>query len=533
MGIRTDPGRVLYVANDRDTDVLDALGNHGLDVVESQDISDAIAHLERERIDCVVAPFALPPTDGLVCCEKHRENDGDVPFFLLVPPDEAVDPVRAVNADMTDVVSVSTDGSTTPHDFADAVATSVEKYRDRIERESELQRESQMLQSLLENIPLSIYFKDEHGIHEQASQHVIQNDPSDHIINDEGKVHQHVDDVIGKSDLDLYDPDLAEQTLEDDRTVMDEGEPVVDKIEEGTTALGDTQYFSTTKAPRYDADGNAIGLVGVTLNVTERMEHKQAVERQNDRLEEFASVVSDDLRNPLDVAEAHLSAIESGGDVGTAVAECRAALDRMEQLIEDVLVFAREGRTVEETEPVDLSTVTRAAWQTVDTGGSTLETDSDLPVQANQARVTRLLENLLRNAVEHGSTSNRMSSDDAVEHGRPDGTDVTVRVGDMGNDFYVEDDGVGIPEDRRGEVLKRGVTTSSDGTGFGLAIARNIASAHGWDVTLTESDEGGVRFEFTNVVRADVDTAAGSETQVDADPNPHSESVSGSDADSD
>jgi signal transduction histidine kinase len=280
---------------------------------------------------------------------------------------------------------------------------------------------------------------------------------------------------------------------------------IADKIEKGETPLGDDLFHSTTKAPQYDADGNIVGTLGVTLEVPERIKQQQAIERQNQRLEEFASVLSHDLRNPLNIAQAHLAALESGDDDDTSVEQCRISMDRMDQLIDDVLVFAREGRSVEETEPVDLSATARAAWKTVDTGAATLGTDTDLPVQGNEARVTRLFENLFRNSVEHGSTSSRSTTDDTVEHGASDDAGITIRIGDAGNDFYVEDDGVGIPEEKRDEVLERGVTTSSDGTGFGLAIIKNVAGAHGWDVAVAESDEGGARFEFTGVVRENHD----------------------------
>jgi signal transduction histidine kinase len=95
----------------------------------------------------------------------------------------------------------------------------------------------------------------------------------------------------------------------------------------------------------------------------------------------------------------------------------------------------------------------------------------------------QLFENLFRNALEHGET---------VE---------TVAVGALGDGpgFYVADDGVGIPESERDEVFESGYTTNEDGTGFGLAIVTDIADAHGWDVTVTESESGGARFEVRGV----------------------------------
>lgn len=74
-----------------------------------------------------------------------------------------------------------------------------------------------------------------------------------------------------------------------------------------------------------------------------------------------------------------------------------------------------------------------------------------------------------------------------------------MTVGDLNDGFYVADDGTGIPEAERGNVLDTGYSTATEGTGFGLTIVKQIAEAHGWTVRLTESDAGGARFEFTDV----------------------------------
>ena len=80
-----------------------------------------------------------------------------------------------------------------------------------------------------------------------------------------------------------------------------------------------------------------------------------------------------------------------------------------------------------------------------------------------------------------------------------DHEDVTIRVGDLADGFYVADDGPGIPEERRDEVFQAGYSTSEAGTGFGLAIVRQIAEGHGWAVRATDASDGGARFEFTGV----------------------------------
>ncbi|PSQ55429.1 hybrid sensor histidine kinase/response regulator, partial [Halobacteriales archaeon SW_8_68_21] len=84
----------------------------------------------------------------------------------------------------------------------------------------------------------------------------------------------------------------------------------------------------------------------------------------------------------------------------------------------------------------------------------------------------------------------------AIEHNKQD---VTITVDELADGFYIEDDGTGIPEDKRNDVFNTGYTTAEEGTGFGLSIVSEIVEAHGWDVRITDGSEGGVRFEITNV----------------------------------
>lgn len=74
-----------------------------------------------------------------------------------------------------------------------------------------------------------------------------------------------------------------------------------------------------------------------------------------------------------------------------------------------------------------------------------------------------------------------------------------MTVGNREGGFYVADDGPGISADERETVFERGYSTAAEGAGFGLAIVRTIAQAHGWTVAATESEDGGARFEFTDL----------------------------------
>ena len=266
--------------------------------------------------------------------------------------------------------------------------------------------------------------------------------------------------------------------------------------------------------------------------VSDELEQRAAreeLERQNERLSEFASIVSHDLRNPLNVAKGQLDIARETGDPAH-IDEAEDALDRMEGLVTDLLELARQGTVIESTGEVELGAVADAAWSNVATADAELIVEADGAVAADRDRLVQLLENLFRNAVEHGSTSSRTQSDDSVEHGSTDSrraeragdsvehgstsnrtqsddsvehaidAGLTVRVGVDADGFYVEDTGPGIPPDERGAVFERGHSTG-DGTGLGLTIVQAIADAHGWNLTLAESDAGGARFEFEGVDR--------------------------------
>jgi signal transduction histidine kinase len=232
--------------------------------------------------------------------------------------------------------------------------------------------------------------------------------------------------------------------------------------------------------------------VVVLRDVTERVHRTRELERQNDRLEEFAQVLAHELRNPLNIAGGRLELARAGGpDVEEHLQRVREAHERIERMIEELLGLSRQGNVVGETATENLESVVRSAWEETPTADATLVVECDgQSLTADRERVRDVLRNLFRNAVEHGRS------------------DATIRVGALTSDagFYVEDDGPGIPEAERESVLEPGYTTTESGTGFGLAIVDQIAAAHDWDVAVTSGSEGGARFEITGTAAASRDT---------------------------
>jgi len=133
---------------------------------------------------------------------------------------------------------------------------------------------------------------------------------------------------------------------------------------------------------------------------------------KNDRLERFASVVSHDLRNPLNVAAGHLELVDAPDDE-ERLQKVAAALDRIDDLVND-LIRPRPGRSHHRRpDPLDFRAVVQACWETVDTGQIDLVLDLDATILADEDRLMQLFENLRNAARTHA------------------GDDVTVTVGEL------------------------------------------------------------------------------------------------------
>lgn len=229
-------------------------------------------------------------------------------------------------------------------------------------------------------------------------------------------------------------------------------------------------------------DGQITGVVGIARDITERKQRGRKLEQQNARLEEFASIVSHDLRNPLQVADGRLELARDECD-SDHLDDVVDAHERMDTLIEDLLTLARVGETAGEVTPVTLVEIIDNCWDTVAATEATLvnNVDSSRTIRANRSRLQQLFENLFRNTVEHG------------------GDNVIVTVSELDNGFYVEDDGSGIPEDARDNIFEAGYSTSKEGTGFGLSIVEQVADAHNWNIRVTDGSDDGARFEIIGV----------------------------------
>lgn len=255
------------------------------------------------------------------------------------------------------------------------------------------------------------------------------------------------------------------------------------------TAAGERIEAEATLAPLSEDDGRALDFVGVVRDVTKRNERERKLHEQNERLDSFASMLAHELRNPVTIGQIYSQQLSAEADPA-AVEYVAEAFDRIEDMIDVMLVLTRRSEAVSKNELVVLADTARDAWDEIDAPDATLDITADVEIRADETYLRHLFRNLFENAVEHG------------------GKDVTIAVGDLPTGFYVSDDGVGIPPEDREVVFEAGYTTAADtgGTGLGLAFIRELAGVYGWSCEVKQSDAGGACFEFTDVLRETSDS---------------------------
>ncbi|EFW93973.1 multi-sensor signal transduction histidine kinase [Haladaptatus paucihalophilus DX253] len=211
----------------------------------------------------------------------------------------------------------------------------------------------------------------------------------------------------------------------------------------------------------------------------ERDRREAELTRRRNRLAEFETTVTHDLRTPIHVAQAYVEFARKEHDT-EHLDGIEDALDRIEALIDDARSLTdAEANDIDAT-AVDLEHVVVDAWVTTANDTITLEVEDGLePVVGSHSHLQRAFENLIRNTVEHADTG------------------ATIRVGTLPDrpGFYFEDDGHRLSTDEHGQVFHPNGT--DDDTGLGTV--REIIDAHGWSIAVTDGTNDGVRFEIDDV----------------------------------
>ncbi|WEL18657.1 Signal transduction histidine kinase and HAMP domain [Halorhabdus sp. SVX81] len=257
--------------------------------------------------------------------------------------------------------------------------------------------------------------------------------------------------------------------------------------------------------PVVDEAGEVTALAGYTRDITRRKEyqrelehHREALEKSNESLREFAYIASHDLQEPLRMVSSYVDLLEREyGDQFDDEAEeymefAVNGAKRMKRMINSLLEYSRVHTEAEEFDEVDAGDVFESARQDLElliADHSAEITVGDLPtVSADRDQLGQVFQNLLKNSIEHAS-----------EDGTPQ-IDVTVTDRPEAYEFAVADNGPGIPADEQDdvfEIFRQGANAEAGNTGIGLAITRRIVQRHGGEIWIESEPGEGATFKFT------------------------------------
>lgn len=270
---------------------------------------------------------------------------------------------------------------------------------------------------------------------------------------------------------------------------------------EGITKSGALKHWLISGAPNYNINGQVIGSIGIHLDITELKNLElqkenllKKLERSNDELQEYAHVVSHDLKSPLRSINALVNWIKDDNQGALTantldhLAMIESTLEKMEQLITDVLEYSGVSADSQVSEDVDLNEVLVDIVTLLHCPEHiAIELRHDFPViQADKVKIQQLFQNLMSNAIRYCDKDPGLLKVDFTE----DATQYT---------FSVKDNGIGIPEEYHEKIFKifQSLNTRKESTGIGLSIVKKIVDMYKGEIWLKSQMGEGTTFFFT------------------------------------
>ena len=335
-------------------------------------------------------------------------------------------------------------------------------------------RERYLLNSLMDSVPDSIYFKDSAGRFVRINKAMAARFGL-----------QSAALAVGRTATELL-PEAVAKAFEalDGRALGGERQ---DYQDEHYAIQGEPCYFTTTRQPLRDRDDNLVGMLGVVRDVTAQKNAEQEIRLAVKRRDEFLAMLSHELRNPLAAIVSASVLLEQVGDLSSSYARSVAVLKRqsrqMSRLLDDLLEVSRitQNKIELRKQVVDaraiLSDAVAATHDKFETHEVTLEVrlgDEPVLVDADPARLQQVAVNLLDNAAKY----NRRGGRAALTLERQ-GASAVVRV---------TDDGIGIEEALQRSIFEPFVQGTAalkrplGGMGVGLSVVRALVDMHGGNV---------------------------------------------------
>jgi PAS domain S-box-containing protein len=394
----------------------------------------------------------------------------------------------------------------------------------RKESERRLAQERQLLRSLIDHLPESIYVKDAEG------RYLVDNPAHRQILGVERE-----EQVLGKTDHDFLPSERAAAYFADEQAVVKSGQPLVDHDELLIDHTGHARWLLTTKVPLF-AEGPAgpvvIGLVGISHDITERkcieaewQRAKEAAEAANRAKSDFLAKMSHEIRTPMNgiigMTELALDT-QLTGEQRECMQMVLASADSLLTVINDILDFSKIEAGKLQLEPApfpvrdSLTDAVRTLGLRAQQKGLELlcHVAPGVPdiLVGDLGRLRQVLVNLVGNAIkftEKGEVVVSVSLEGTGQREKPGerGGGVNGSAADPCEactlHFSVSDTGIGIPPEKHQAIFEPfeqvdgSVSRRFGGTGLGLAISSQLVSLMGGRLEV-QSDVGqGSRFHFT------------------------------------
>jgi PAS domain S-box-containing protein len=345
---------------------------------------------------------------------------------------------------------------------------------------------------LHDNLPQRVFYKDKDSVYVSCNENFARD------------FHLRQDDIIGKTDYDLFSPELAEKYRADDKRITESGQ--IKDIEEEYVKDGQELIVHTVKAPIKDERSNIIGVLGIFWDITEKVALQREAERSRHlaSLGELAAGVGHEINNPItgiiNCAQILFNRSGEGSKEKDLARRIIKEGDRIANIVSKLLSFARPTDKTEEKGVVNIHEVLE---DTLILTGAQLRKEcikikscvhQCLPgILANPQRIQQVFLNAINNA-RHALNQKyqEMHKNKMLEIS---GEEMAVD-----NRSYVKiifhDHGIGIPAHIKEKVLEPFFTTKPRGvgTGLGLSISQGIIREHGGKLMI-DSVEG----EYTKI----------------------------------
>ena len=360
-------------------------------------------------------------------------------------------------------------------------------------RAEEALRDSRALYySLVESLPVNVFRKDLAGKFSFGNRLFCET------------LGKPLEEIIGKTDFDLFPKELAEKYRGDDKAVGETRE-VFEDIEEHQKPDGERIYVEVLKAPVYNSRGEVVGIQGIFWDVTEKKRAEEELKRtaaeltrSNAELEQFAYIASHDLQEPLRMVASYTQLLAKryknklDSDADDFIEYVVDGASRMRVLIDDLLTYSRIGTHGRPFEPTDCEEVLERVFANLQMAiheSGAIVTHNHLPtVTADPSQLEQLLQNLIRNAIKFHSEE-------------PPRVHVSAEENATEWLFSVRDNGIGIDPEYANRIFVifqrlhgRG---EYPGTGIGLAVCKKIVQRHGGRIWVESQPGKGSTFYFT------------------------------------